>query len=198
MTLETEQAMTSSGPRPSLGQMIRARRFALGMSQEALAARVSDLGSEITQADVSRIELGKVELPRRRRLEHLAAALELSLGELLEASGWVGAGQIFAAATPQPVSPPRASSAPEPSLLEEPGTSHQPALAPLSPAGPDAFATLDAILRLRTAITQAHEPVARAARLLQDCQRTALRWDPTLTPDRVVARRLKSGHVDRP
>ena len=84
--------MTAQRAHPNLGQVIRARRRALGMSQEALAARVSDLGSEIDQADISRIELGKVDLPRRRRLEHLAVALELSPGELLEASGWVGAG----------------------------------------------------------------------------------------------------------
>src|SRR4051794_11366420 len=103
-----EPPMTASSPRPTLGQIIRARRITLGMSQETLAFRVSELGSEITQADVSRIELGKVDLPRRRRLEHIAAALELSLGELLEASGWVGAVARFIGEDPPPAAPPRA------------------------------------------------------------------------------------------
>lgn len=175
---ETEPVMIAPSPRPSLGQTIRARRMTLGMSQEALAMRVRDLGSELTQADVSRIELGKVELPRRRRLEHLAAALELSLGELLEASGWVGAVECFI--TGDTAAPPRASSAPAHPSPDLRPAMLQPPLRWPAPAASDTLDTMDAIFRLRTAIARAQEPVTRAARLLEACQATALLWDPVL------------------
>jgi len=156
------------------------------MSQETLAFRVSELGSEITQADVSRIELGKVDLPRRRRLEHIAAALELSLGELLEASGWVGAVARFIGEDPPPAAPPRASTSPAQSSLDAGPASLPPPLDRPAPVAPEALATTDAIFRLRTAITRAQEPVARAARLLQECEVTAQRWDPALVRHRVA------------
>jgi len=156
------------------------------MSQEDLAVRVSDQGSDITQADVSRIELGKVALPRRQRLEHLAAALELSLGELLEASGWVGAVERFIVEDTAPA-PPRASSTPsQPSPVER-RTTRQPVWDWPAPASSDALATMDAIVLLRTAISRAQEPVTRATRLLQECQMTAQRWDPALLRQRVGA-----------
>lgn len=72
----------------TLGDMIRARRAELGLTQEALARRIGD---GVCQADVPRLERGRVTLPRRRRLERIAAALELSPGELLAHSGWSGA-----------------------------------------------------------------------------------------------------------
>jgi transcriptional regulator with XRE-family HTH domain len=171
--------MTTSSPRPTLGQVIRSRRLALGISQEALAARVSDLGSEINQADISRIELGKVELPRRRRLEYLAAALELTLGELLEASGWIGASERFGAWTAEasPVLQPSTTIGTD--LTHGPGAQPPSEWPPLAPR--DTQATLEAIWRLRTAITQAQEPVERASSLLRKCQETARRWDPGAT-----------------
>ena len=60
------------------------------------------------QSDISRIERGKVGLPRRARLARIAAALELPLGELLARSGWVGADTVFAAERRprRPVDPP--------------------------------------------------------------------------------------------
>lgn len=179
--------MIVSGARPSLGQVIRARRIALGMSQEALAARVSDLGSEINQADISRIELGKVDLPRRRRLEHLAAALELSLGELLEASGWVGAGERFGA---------------DATMMMKPGT------APVATAKPSvdgsyrevdsSHTTIDAIVRLRTAVTRAHEPIARAAQLIEECHHIAQRWDASVSRAQAALSQPGSGRMDSP
>jgi len=165
--------MTAQHADPNLGQLIRARRIALGMSQEALAVRVSDLGSEINQSDISRIELGKVDLPRRRRLEHLAAALELSLGELLEASGWVGASERFGTDAITPSSPP-----------DSPGgtpvaarVSDRPAWASPGQVTIDSPATMEAVLRLRTAVVVSQDSVARATQLLKDCQETARRWD---------------------
>jgi transcriptional regulator with XRE-family HTH domain len=47
------------------------------------------------QSDVSRLELGKVELPHRDRLCRLAAVLDVSPGELLARSGWAGAQTAF-------------------------------------------------------------------------------------------------------
>jgi transcriptional regulator with XRE-family HTH domain len=185
--------MTAPIPHASLGQIIRARRAALGLSQEMLAARVRDLGGDITQADVSRIELGRVELPRRRRLERLASALGLSLGELLEASGWMGAVERFNAADPPLAPQPRASFAPEqPSPREL-----QPAPSPDWPVLTyDAPSPMDTLVRLRTAISRAHEPVDRAARLLHDCQETAERWDLGLPWGRATVNRPPAAQPD--
>jgi transcriptional regulator with XRE-family HTH domain len=80
----------------SLGGVIRARRKELGWTQEELAERVSALDEYVRQSDISRIERGEIMLPRRQRLERIAAALELSLGELLALSGWTGADLHFA------------------------------------------------------------------------------------------------------
>jgi hypothetical protein len=136
---------------------------------------VSDLGSEIDQADISRIELGKVDLPRRRRLEHLAAALELSPGELLEASGWVGAAERFVsdAIAPSPPDQPRDVPIAAPVYRR---------LAFASPVqvAPDPNVTMETISRLRTAIEVSQGSAARAAQLLKDCQEIAQRWDPGL------------------
>jgi transcriptional regulator with XRE-family HTH domain len=72
----------------SLGQLIRRRRMELGLTQEELAERIGDT---VRQAEISRLERDRIALPRRHRLEQIAAALELSVGELLVASGWAGA-----------------------------------------------------------------------------------------------------------
>lgn len=79
----------------TLGDALRIRRLELGWSQESVAARVVDLGGDLRQSDVSRLERGKVGLPRRDRLERIAAVLELSMGDLLARSGWAGAGAAF-------------------------------------------------------------------------------------------------------
>lgn len=63
----------------------------LDWSQEELAARISIAGDVVRQSEVSRLELGKVMLPRRPRLERIATTLGLPLGELLARSGWTGA-----------------------------------------------------------------------------------------------------------
>jgi transcriptional regulator with XRE-family HTH domain len=58
----------------------------LGLSQEELAERI---GGSASQAEVSRLERGAIALPRRRRLEELAAALEVTIGTLLIKSRWL-------------------------------------------------------------------------------------------------------------
>lgn len=81
--------------RCSLGATIRARRMELGWSQEELAERISTDDEYVRQSEISRIESGRVALPRRRRLELLAIALDIPLGELLAHSGWAGANEAF-------------------------------------------------------------------------------------------------------
>lgn len=70
----------------SLGRFIRARRLSMGLTQEQLAERV---GPNIQQSDISRLETDKIDLPRRDRMEAIAAALDVSLGDLLIATGWL-------------------------------------------------------------------------------------------------------------
>lgn len=76
----------------SLGSFIRERRQELGLTQEQLAERI---GVNVRQAEVSRLESGRIALPRRERMELLAAALEVSLGELLVRSGWMDEGDAL-------------------------------------------------------------------------------------------------------
>jgi transcriptional regulator with XRE-family HTH domain len=64
----------------SLGTFSRERRQDLGLTQEQVAERI---GATVRQAEVSRLESGRIALPRRDRLTAIAAALEVSLGELL-------------------------------------------------------------------------------------------------------------------
>lgn len=92
---------------PTLGATIRQRRRDLGLSQEQLADRVAELGdAAFRQADVSRIEQGRVGLPRRERLGALARALGMPVGELLARSGWAGADGLLDPASPRTVDPP--------------------------------------------------------------------------------------------
>ena len=72
----------------TLGAYIRERRLELGMTQEELANRAGD---NLRQADISRLEHDRVSLPRRSRLDALAAALDVPVGAMLARSGWQGA-----------------------------------------------------------------------------------------------------------
>jgi transcriptional regulator with XRE-family HTH domain len=74
------------GTKVSLGTFIRRRRTELGLTQEELAARVGD---SVRQSDISRLERDGVSLPRRNRLEHIAKALDVSLGTLMRQTGWL-------------------------------------------------------------------------------------------------------------
>jgi transcriptional regulator with XRE-family HTH domain len=90
---------------PTLGKFIQRRRIELGYTQEQLAEKI---GPTCRQAEVSRLENDGVALPRRQRLEQIAIALDVSIGELLARSGWAGAEDMFdldgpvAEATPTP------------------------------------------------------------------------------------------------
>jgi len=70
----------------TLGQFIRTNRLAIGLTQEQLANQV---GEGIRQSDISRLEQERVEFPRRERLEAIAAALDVTLGDLLISTGWL-------------------------------------------------------------------------------------------------------------
>jgi transcriptional regulator with XRE-family HTH domain len=83
----------------SLGNFIRERRQDLGLTQEQLAERI---GETVRQAEVSRLEHNRISLPRRDRLTALAAALEVSLGELLVRTGWMQEGDALAEAILEP------------------------------------------------------------------------------------------------
>jgi transcriptional regulator with XRE-family HTH domain len=63
----------------------------MGWTQEQLAERISTEQDYVRQSEVSRLERDHVTLPRRARLERIAAALQLPIGELLARSGWVDA-----------------------------------------------------------------------------------------------------------
>lgn len=64
-------------------------------------SRLSEaIGGTMQQSDVSALERGRVTLPRRDRLERVAAALCLPLGELLARSGWADAERYFEQADP--------------------------------------------------------------------------------------------------
>lgn len=58
----------------------------LGLTQEELAERV---GEGVRQSEISRLEHGRVTLPRRHRLEQIAAALDVSMGDLMVRTGWM-------------------------------------------------------------------------------------------------------------
>lgn len=90
----------------SLADAVRRRRRELGLTQEQLAERISADGEYVRQSEISRIERGQVTLPRRERLERLARALEMTLGELLECSGWNGAAERFDEPPPPAVAAP--------------------------------------------------------------------------------------------
>src|SRR5688500_8355100 len=68
----------------TLGTFIRRRRAHLGLTQLQLAERA---GHGTRQEDISRLEQGRIALPRWGRLRALAAALEVTPGELLLRAG---------------------------------------------------------------------------------------------------------------
>jgi transcriptional regulator with XRE-family HTH domain len=84
----------------TLGALIRQRRRELGWTQEELAERISSDDEYVRQSEISRIESGRIGLPRRERLERIADALGLPLGELLARSGWAGAEPHFGPSVP--------------------------------------------------------------------------------------------------
>jgi transcriptional regulator with XRE-family HTH domain len=91
----------------SLGQAVRRRRQELGLTQEELAERI---GGNMRQSDISRLERGRIDLPRRQRLEAIATALDVTPGYLLLQSHWFGEDEGkpesgYARATDEPAIP---------------------------------------------------------------------------------------------
>ena len=136
----------------TLGEAIRRRRAALGWTQEELAERASAEGDRLRQSDISRLERGKVGLPHRERLERIAAALDLPLGELLARSGWSGATDAF------PVTTVRAAS----------GSRRDVLVADDEPATVDALAALLEAEGYRVSLRLVAVDTAEVARLAPD------------------------------
>src|SRR5690242_9251699 len=136
----------------TLGDVIRRRRQQLGWSQEELAARASGPDDEVRQSDISRLELGKVGLPRRARLQRIATALDMPLGELLARSGWAAAGST------RSVPAIDALNAPAPNLPAGRGE-----WAAEWSAAPVADRSSGTIVRLHDAIAEARLTMARSA-----------------------------------
>lgn len=144
----------------SLGAAIKARRRQLGWSQEELAQRVAACGDvTFRQSDVSRLECGKIALPHRDRLAHIATVLGLSIGELLARSGWAGADAAF--------------TTPSFGAAIVSGD-HEPARAAnVAPAGPLAGAALrEERRRSVELIAQAQAAWERSQEILQQCEIT--------------------------
>lgn len=164
--------MEKQGESRTLGEALRQRRLELGWTQETLAARVADLGGDLRQSDVSRLERGKVGLPRRDRLERIAAALGLSLGGLLARSGWAGADGAFDGA-PE-TAPPRPRPEPAPTVPPAPPTPVPPPPAALTP-------------RLRSAIDRARDLEAWSTDVLRRTATTFELANERLGPGAVLA-----------
>lgn len=146
--------MRASADPNTLGDVIRRRRLQFGWSQEELAARASAGDDDVRQSDISRLELGKVGLPRRARLQRIAAALEMPLSELLIRSGW--AVNAMSPAMPEPEFRPSTDPARrDPVERRETATGRPAATAAFGAAGPN--------VRLQDAIAEARLTMARSA-----------------------------------
>jgi transcriptional regulator with XRE-family HTH domain len=92
----------------TLGAFIRRRRLLLDLSQLELATRA---GHGTKQEHISRLERGRVILPRWHRLLALADALEVTPGELLLRAGLITDADLITAADSQDSAGESASSA---------------------------------------------------------------------------------------
>ena len=143
---------------PTLGRFIQRRRIELGLTQEQLAEMI---GGGVRQSEISRLEHDRVALPRRQRLEQIATALDVSLGELLARSGWAGADAEFdASASAQAVEPADRESGTGPGLD-----------APVDADIPDAAALAAAISRAERLIAVSDQIAERSQAAYGDAQR---------------------------
>lgn len=83
----TDDLVTATPRRDALGRVVRRLREERGLSQEALADCVGD---NMTQGDISRLELGRVKLPNERRVVGLARCLDTTPGALLAEAKYPG------------------------------------------------------------------------------------------------------------
>jgi transcriptional regulator with XRE-family HTH domain len=139
----------------SLGTFIRERRQELGLTQEQLAERIGDT---FRQAEVSRLEHDRITLPRRDRLAAVAAALEVTLGELLIRSGWMQVGDDFPEAIPEPPGAERDATDPERLVAAADPVDFEAELA----------AALAMLARTTDALEQAQDALASLQRLIQN------------------------------
>jgi transcriptional regulator with XRE-family HTH domain len=144
-----------------LGTFIRDRRQELGLTQEQLAERI---GATVRQAEVSRLESNRIALPRRERLVAIAAALEVSLGELLVRTGWMEAAEgadldaLEAAAVLE--EPEAIATVPDPDAAAELGSVR---------AALDAAVAM--LARTSAALEQTQDALASLQRLVEDTRR---------------------------
>ena len=151
--------MDKQDDRQTLGEAVKARRLELGWSQEELAHRMIDHGDlTFRQSDVSRLERGKVVLPHRERLEHIATVLGLSLGELLARSGWSG----WCEWSVEAIVPADAKAPGDGSAMSLETRAPAEWTAPGEPARGSA--------RLREALTQARRTTARSEQVLKQAK----------------------------
>jgi len=147
----------------TLGQVIRSRRQELGLTQEQLAERI---GGGVRQAEVSRLESDRVVLPRRQRLERIAAALQIPLGTLLARAGWSGADHAFVSAEPNDMAPQVDAHEAERPSTEGVQLQRHSSLTPPH----------DIVRQLRDAVEQSQEIQLRTAHLLKTSRELAVLW----------------------
>ena len=75
--------MGRSNTPPINGELIFRKRLRLRLTQAELGQKCGELGYEINQVNISRIESGAVKRPSRRCLPALAGALGLQISDLL-------------------------------------------------------------------------------------------------------------------
>ena len=143
---------------PTLGRFIQRRRIELGLTQEQLAEII---GGGVRQSEISRLEHDRVALPRRQRLEQIANALDVSLGELLARSGWAGADSEFAAD----------ASAPVVEFADGVSSTRPDSIAPVAVAIPDVAALASAINRAEQLIAVSGDIVEKSQAAYGDAQR---------------------------
>ena len=163
--------MDREAVRQTLGEAIKVRRRELGWSQEELARRMIAHGDvTFRQSDVSRLERGKVVLPHRERLEHFAAVLGLSLGEILARAGWPGWCESSAA---EAIGPADAGG---------PGDSSSVAAAPRDSAAWTASGEPDGgKVRLQEVLAQARRTVAQSEQVLKQAEMVRAIYEEPLT-----------------
>jgi transcriptional regulator with XRE-family HTH domain len=78
-----DRSTSPASPSVTIGDLIRSRREALGLSRDELAQR---LGPSMHAGDLYQLESARVLMPSWPRLLRLAEALDLSLDQLRTAS----------------------------------------------------------------------------------------------------------------
>ena len=159
------------------------RRMDLNLTQEDLAERV---GEGVRQSEISRLERNHVTLPRRQRMEQLAAALDIPIGILLARLGWAGAEAItrFEAGEDDDAFAPPAEAAGEgrPAHTPEPERT-MPAVTSWSERQ-SGYPPMDAVDS-----PELHDAIERAESLIAESETRMLQAQTTIDEARVSVRR---------